>query len=208
MNSYYGICPTTDPDQTDLSSYIGLVADYDITIEGTCTSILNSTDCAADWGIYSAWGGTLPDPAVQLPPNGTQSLQTTGLPLTTPPGGQTFTWSLLGAVRTVTAAPYNSKNAEETSNMDTAVISTSLGDTAATGTLSGGDTFVTPTSSGGISATTQSSGHSTAVSKTSSGSAAKTSAVNSSSASIVRSFEQLHCVVFALLAFGVANARI
>ncbi|GAB7354895.1 hypothetical protein MBLNU459_g5531t2 [Dothideomycetes sp. NU459] len=149
LASFYGICPTTDLDDL-IGSFIADIEQYETTLGRTCADVLASTNCLTDWGFGSAYGGVYPDPAVSLPPNGTEPLYTTAGSLTSPPGGATLTWSLLGAVRTAIASPYNAKNAQATTAAGSAA-------TAAETGLSGLGTAAVG-SSGLESATTASSG--------------------------------------------------
>lgn len=202
-SSFYGICPTTDPDQLGLGSVLNAMTTFESTMGASCSSIISSIDCAAKWGVYSPYKGQYPDPAVGLPPNGTELLSTTSGPLTSPPGGATYTWSLLGSVMTATAAPYNEKNVEATSSEGVTATSTKSGGTAATSMASGTATTTlgsTKSSSTKATSTAGSNGSSTVgSSESSTSSAAATSASKTSRAAKVQSIASLDYAIFALL---------
>lgn len=131
QHSYYAICPDSDPTQVDFDDVLVGITNYEAETGLICSDVIANTSCLADWGFGSAYNGIYLDPAVSLPPNGTQPLSTTTAAgsLTSPPGGATMTWSLLGAVRTATAAEYN----EESVKATTAPVSSS--EASATGSL-------------------------------------------------------------------------
>lgn len=132
---FYGICPDTSPDELGISAFDSQAANFEKT-SGSCAGL--TADTCAQYGFYSADNGTFLDPTA-LPPAGTNALSTTACPssLTSPPAGETITWTLASQTFTVTAAPYNAKDAGSGS---TAAESASNG---VTGTASKGATGTT-----------------------------------------------------------------
>lgn len=139
FDSFYGICPETSPDGLDIAGIDNQAANFE-KFSGSCAGL--TADTCAQYGFYSADNGTFLDPTA-LPAAGTNPLSTTAGPssLTSPPAGETLTWSLDSQTFTVTAAPYNAKNAGSgTTTTGTAASATGSG---ATGTTSKGSTGTT-----------------------------------------------------------------
>lgn len=138
-DSFYGICPDTSPNGLGISSIDNQAINFE-KFSGSCAGL--TADTCAQYGFYSADNGTFLDPTA-LPAAGTNPLSTTAGPssLTSPPAGETITWSLNSQTFTVTAAPYNAKNAGSgTTATGTAASATGSG---ATGTASKGSTGTT-----------------------------------------------------------------
>ncbi|KAL2828084.1 hypothetical protein BJY01DRAFT_255497 [Aspergillus pseudoustus] len=146
VTAFYGICPGYDLSTYGLAS-LDQGAINNENIGGSCAG-LTSDICLGEFGIGSADEGTYYDPA-SLPAGGTKVLSTTTGPglLTTPPGYQTTTVTLLSEVYTVTAAAYNAKDVgagtgsgSSSSSDDDNHTSSGSGGTSSNSSNSGSDT--------------------------------------------------------------------
>uniref|UniRef100_A0A093VEG7 Uncharacterized protein n=1 Tax=Talaromyces marneffei PM1 TaxID=1077442 RepID=A0A093VEG7_TALMA len=108
VSAFYGICPGTSPDGLGYSAFDSQAANFE-KFSGSCAGL--TSEICAQYGIYSADNGTFLDPTA-LPAAGTNALSTTAGPssLTSPPAGETITWTLASQTFTVTAAPYNARD--------------------------------------------------------------------------------------------------
>lgn len=150
VSAFYGICPGTSPDGLAISALDVQAANFE-KMTGSCAGL--TADICAQFGFYSADNGTFLDPTA-LPAAGTNALSTTAGPssLTSPPAGETITWTLASQTFTVTAAPYNAKNAGS---------GTTATGSAATGSATGGASATngaTGTASHGSTGTNTASG--------------------------------------------------
>lgn len=145
LYSFYGICPGTSPDEIGISAFDSQAAGFE-KMSGSCAGL--TADTCAQYGFYSADNGTFLDPAA-LPAAGTNPLSTTAGPssLTSPPAGETMTWTLASQTFTVTAAPYNAKDvtASGTGAAASATGSASNGVTGTAGKATTGTTTATGT---------------------------------------------------------------
>lgn len=142
FDSFYGICPGTSPDGLGISAIDSQAANFE-KFSGSCAGL--TADTCAQYGFYSADNGTFLDPTA-LPAAGTNALSTTAGPssLTSPPAGETITWTLSSQTFTVTAAPYNAKDVGSGSTATgTAASATGSASNGATGTASQGSTGTT-----------------------------------------------------------------
>jgi hypothetical protein len=140
INSFYGICPGTSPDEIGISAFDSQAAGFE-KMSGSGAEL--TADTCAQYGFYSADNGTFLDPTA-LPAAGTNPLSTTAGPssLTSPPAGETMTWTLASQTFTVTAAPYNAKDFTA-SGTGTAASATGSASNGATGTAGKGTTGTT-----------------------------------------------------------------
>ncbi|KAF3398880.1 hypothetical protein DPV78_006223 [Talaromyces pinophilus] len=145
VSAFYGICPGTSPDEIGILAFDSQAAGFE-KMSGSCAEL--TADTCAQYGFYFADNGTSLDPTA-LPPAGTNPLLTTAGPssLTSPPAGETMTWTLASQTFTVTAAPYNAKDftasgtgtaasaTDSASNASGTVGKGTTGMTTATGTI-------------------------------------------------------------------------
>ncbi|KAL3495882.1 hypothetical protein BJX62DRAFT_233142 [Aspergillus germanicus] len=112
LSAFYGTCPGYDLTNYGLSGIASTAATTE-QMTGTCPD-LTSSICEGKFGIESFDDGVYPDPA-NLPDPGSKVPTTTQGPgpLTSPPGGETMTVTVLDTVFTLTAAKYNADDVEE-----------------------------------------------------------------------------------------------
>ncbi|KAL3442395.1 hypothetical protein BJX65DRAFT_312848 [Aspergillus insuetus] len=112
LSAFYGTCPGYDLTNYGLSAIASTAATTE-QMTGTCPDLTSSV-CEGKFGIASFDDGVYPDPA-DLPNPGSKAPTTTEGPgpLTSPPGGETMTVTVLDTVYTLTAAGYNADDVEE-----------------------------------------------------------------------------------------------
>lgn len=159
-DAYFSICPNTDPrpDPLGIEQLISAIESYQGKTGNKCSGdILKNCD---QFGYGLAKGGKFIDPN-NLPPFPSGLLSETGSAITSAPGGATLSWSALGTEYTITAAPFDKKNAQSSSSSSRGSKTTSGGGSSSSGgsaesTGSGG--AAAATGSGGSAAATGSGG--------------------------------------------------